>query len=186
MTRTAEENRLRQTLVGVAILLVISLSVCGALIGSRYMSGLLGEWLSLMIGIMTTPFFMEASFLILGLIIVIGLNTWRRRKEGDELVYLERVDDAAAAGLPDHASWAVYERAPLQGEAPSLLIQAEGALAIGDHALAAELIGAMSGEEMKNPAVYELRIAMAQATGREDLARQLQTEWAAVSRSGDA
>lgn len=186
MTRTAEENRSRQVLVGVVILLVISLSVCGALIGSRYMSGLLGEWLSLMIGIMTTPFFMEASFLIIGLIIVIGLNTWRRRKDGEELVYLERVDDAAVSGLPDHASWAVYERAPLQGEVPSLLIQAEGALAIGDHALAAELIGAMSGEEMKYPAVYELRIALAKDTGREDLARQLQAELAATTDSGNA
>lgn len=184
MTRTAEENRSRQVLVGVAILVVITLSVCGALIFSRYMTGLLGEWLSLMIGIMTTPFFMEASFLILGLIIVIGLNTWRRRKEGEELVFLERVDDAAASGLPDHASWAVYERAPLQGEVPSLLIQAEGALAIGDHAVAAELIGAMSGEEMKLPAVYELRIALAKATGREDLARQLQAELAATIDSG--
>lgn len=185
MTRTAEENRSRQILVGVVILVLISLFVCGALIFSRYMTGLLGEWLSLMIGIMTTPFFMEASFLILGLIIVIGLNTWRRRKEGEELVFLERVDDASASELPDHASWAVYERAPLQGEVPSLLTQAEGALAIGDHDSATELISAMSGEEMKLPAVYELRIALAKATGREDLARHLQAELAATTDSGN-
>lgn len=186
MTRTAEENRSRQILVGVVILVVISLSVSGALIGSRYMTGLVAEWLSMMIGIMTTPFFMEASFAILGLIIVIGLNTWRRSKEGDELVFLDRVDDASASGLPDHASWAVYEKAPLQGEVPSLLIQAEGALAIGDHDSAAELISAMSGEEIKLPAVYELRIALAKATGREDLALQLQAELAATAQGGDA
>jgi hypothetical protein len=186
MTRLAEENRSRQLFVGVAILLVISLCVCGTLIFSRSMTGLLGEWLSLMIGILTTPFFMEASFVILGLVIVIGLNTWRRRKEGEELVYLERVDDAVASGLPDHASWAVYDRVPLPGEVPSLLVQAEGAMAIGDHALATELIGAMSGEEMKLPAVYELRIALAKATGRENLAGQLQAELEEALRHRDA
>jgi hypothetical protein len=186
MTRTAEENRFRQVLIGVGILLVISVAVSGSLIGSRYMTGLLGEWLSMMIGIMTTPFFMEASFVILGLVIVIALNTWRRRKDGDELVYLERVDEASAPGLPDHASWAVYDHPPLQGEVPSLLVQAEGALAIGDHSLAAELIGAMSTEEMKHPAVYPLRIALAKATGRDDLARKLEAEAPALGQAGDS
>lgn len=185
MTRTADENRSRQVLIGVAILLVISLSVCGSLIGSRYMTGLLGEWISLMIGIMTTPFFMEASFVILGLTIVIGLNTWRRRKEGDELVFLERVDEASTPGLPDHASWAVFDHPPLQGETPSLLAQAEGALAIGDHSLAAELIGGMSTEEMKHPAVYELRIALAKATGRDDLALRLEAEAPSPGQAGN-
>lgn len=180
MTRTSEENRSRQILVGALILLGVTLSICGALIGSRYQKGLFGEWVSMMVGIMTTPFFMEASFVILGLIIVISINTWRRRRDGDELVYLERVEDADAAGLPDHASWAVYPERPLAGEVPSHLAQAEGALAIGDFELAAEWIGAMSKDELNHPDCYEVRIALAEATGRIELAGQLRTELATL------
>lgn len=186
MTRATEENRGRQILVGGLILLGVTLSVCAALIGSRFQQGLIGEWVSLMVGIMTTPFFMEASFLILGIIIVISLNTWRRRKEGDELVYLERVEGSDAAGLPDHASWAVYADKPLDGEIPSRLAQAEGALAIGDYALAAEWIAAMPREELGSLAAYELRIALAEATGRKDLARHLQDEMKALRQGGEA
>lgn len=185
MTRSTEENRTRQILMGGFILLAITVSVCGALIGSRYQQGLIGEWVSLMVGIMTTPFFMEASFVILGLIIVISINTWRRRKEGDELVYLERVDAADAAGLPDHASWAVFAKQPLAGEVPSRLVQAEGALAIGDFESAADQLGAMSQEQLNHPDCLQLRIALAEATGRNELAEELRIELAAVRyRSG--
>jgi hypothetical protein len=38
---------------------------------------------------MSTPFFMEASFVILGFLIVVSLNTWRRHKAGDEFVTIE-------------------------------------------------------------------------------------------------
>jgi hypothetical protein len=185
MTRTTEENRSRQILVGGLILLVIALSVCGALIGSRYQQGLVGEWVSLMVGIMTTPFFMEASFVILGFTVVISINTWRRSKDGDELVYLEQVKDVDADGLPDHASWAVYSKPPLAGEVPSRLAQAEGALEIGDFEAAGEWIGSMSKEELNHPDCFRLRIALAEATGRSELARQLRIELTALMNRND-
>lgn len=178
--RMAEENRSRQILMGGLLLLGITTLVCGTLIGSKYQQGIFGEWLSLMVGIMTTPFFMEASFVILGFIIVISINTWRRRQEGDELVYLERVDRKAASGLPDHASWAVFRELPLAGESPSMLAQAEGALAIGDFESARESIAAMSLDEMKHPDGYRVRIELAVATGRMELAEQLKSELAAL------
>ena len=66
--------------------------------------------------------------------IVISLNIWRQRKDGDEFVYLEQVAGPdAPADLPEHAKWAVYRQKPLDPEAPSLLAQAEGAFAIGDY-----------------------------------------------------
>ena len=174
MTRTSEENRTRQIIIGSAILVVLTIVVCGALIGSRYLPGLLGEWIGMMIGVMTTPFFMEASFVILGLIIVIAINTWRRNRDGDELVFLERVDSPEGQGpLPEHASWAVYRKKPLTGEVPSLQVQAEGAVAIGDYDAAAELIGAMSEAEIKDPEILKLRLSLAEATGKADLAKQL-------------
>jgi hypothetical protein len=174
MTRTSEENRNRQIIIGSAILMVLTFVVCGALIGSRYLPGLFGEWIGMMIGVMTTPFFMEASFVILGLIIVIAINTWRRNRDGDELVFLERVDSPdGQSPLPEHASWAVYREKPLAGEVPTLQVQVEGAIAIGDFDSAAELISTMSEDEIKGPEILKLRLSLAEATGRTDLAKQL-------------
>jgi uncharacterized membrane protein len=175
MTRTSEENRIRQVIVAVVILAIVTGLVCGALIGSRYLPGLMGEWIGMMIGVMTTPFFMEASFVILGLVIVIALNTWRRNRDGDELVFLERVDESKLDGkLPEHASWALYREKPLVGETPSLHTRAEGAVAIGDFDHAAELIASMQEEELKRPETLQLRLDLARATGRQDLAGQLE------------
>ena len=177
MTRADDDNRGRQLAVGVGILVVLTLVVCGVLIGWRYLPGLLGEWIGMMIGVMTTPFFLEASFVIVGLVLVVALNSWRRNREGDELVYLEQVDGPdVPAGMPEHAKWAVYRQQPLEGEVPTLRAQAEGALAIGDFDSAAEAIAAMSGAELKTPAMLELRIELAKATGRTALVEQLEAE----------
>jgi hypothetical protein len=130
-----------------------------------------------MIGIVTTPFFMEASFAILGLVIVISLNHWRQHKDGDELVYLEQVAGPdVPVDLPEHAKWALYRDKPLDAEAPTLLAQAEGAFAIGDYPAAAEWIGEMGHDELKLPETLRLRLDLATATGRTDLARQLEDE----------
>lgn len=177
MTRTDDDNRVRQIAVGVAILVVLTLLVCGALIGWRYLPGLLGEWIGMMIGVMTTPFFLETSFVIIGLMVVFALNHWREKRDGDEFVYLEQVDGPdVPAGMPEQAKWAVYRDKPLAGEVPSLQEQAEGALAIGDFESAAESIGAMSEAELKRPGTLALRLELAKATGRESLAVQLENE----------
>ena len=176
MTRTHDE-RVKQVAIGASILMVLTVGVSGLLTGWRLLPGLLGEWVGTMIGIMTTPFFMEASFVILGLVIVIGLNLWRRHKDGDEFVYLEQVAGPdVPKDLPDHAKWAVYREKPLVAEEMSGLALAEGAFAIGDYSAAAECIGAMSREELKQPETLRLRLALAEATGRDDLVAQLQTE----------
>ena len=177
MTRAGDDNRVRQVVVGVGILVVLTLTVCGVLIGWRYLPGLLGEWIGMMIGVMTTPFFLEASFICIGLTLVVAINHWRQKRDGDEFVYLEQVDEPEEpAGLPEHAKFAVYREKPLPGEMPTLLAQAEGALAIGDHEAAAEWIGAMSEAELKREETLFLRVQLAKATGRGELAERLEKE----------
>lgn len=176
MTRT-DENRGRQIAVGVSILVLITLLVCGALIGWRYLPGLLGEWIGMMIGVMTTPFFLEASFVIIGFTLVMVINHWRQRRDGEELVFLEQVEGAdVPKDLPEHAKWAVYREKPLVGEVPSLRERAEGALAIGDFEAAAESIAAMSNDELNLAETLALRIELAKATGRHDVAARLSGE----------
>lgn len=176
MARTHDE-RVKQVAIGAGILIVLTLVVPGLLVGWRLLPGLLGEWVGTMIGIMTTPFFMEGSFAILGLVIVISLNHWRQHKDGDEFVYLEQVaGPEVPVDLPEHAKWAVYRQKPLDGEDPSLLAQAEGAFGIGDFPAATEWIGAMGPDELKQAATLALRLDLAKATGRHDLAKQLAAE----------
>lgn len=172
-----KDERVKQVAIGVGILVVLTVVVTGLLMGWRLLPGLLGEWLGTMIGILTTPFFMEASFAILGLVIVISLNHWRQHKDGDDFVYLEQVTGPdAPADLPEHAKWATYREKPLDGENPSLLAQAEGAFAIGDYPAASEWIGAMTAEDLRQPATLRLRLDLATATGRNDLVKQLEAE----------
>lgn len=166
-------ERTTQIIVCAAILLALTSVVCGLLIGWRYLPGLLGEWTGFMVGVMTSPFFMEASFAVIGLTIVLAINHWRQKRAGDELMYLEQVDDAA--GLPEHAAWALY-RDPLAGEVPPLWVQAEGALAIGDHETAAECLAALPEEDLKRADVLAVRLDLARATGMSELAAQLERE----------
>lgn len=86
------ENRGKQILVGGLILLAISTVTVTFLMGWRYIPGWVGESFGTVAGVMSTPFFMEGSFFLLGVVIVIGLNAWRRRKEGDEFVTIELED----------------------------------------------------------------------------------------------
>ncbi len=177
MIPASGENRLKQVAVGAGILGLLTALFCGALIGRHYMPGLLGEWIGMMVGVMTTPFFLEGSFLIIGLTVVVTINHWRQKREGDDLVYLEQVEETdVTGGMPESARWAVYREKPLDGEEPPLLVQAEGALAIGDWESAAEAISAMTAEELKRPETLALRLGLARATGRGDLAGELEME----------
>ena len=171
------DERVKQIAIGASIIILLTLLVSGFLLGWRLLPGLLGEWVGTLIGIMTTPFFMEASFAILGLVIVIGLNYWRQHKDGDEFVYLEQVSGPnLPKDLPEKAKWAVYRDKPMEVEKVSLLDQAEGAFEIGDYPAAVDSISAMSCEELKQPSTLRLRLELAKVTGRHDLVAQLQAE----------
>ena len=180
MIPAEDQERRKQIAVGGSILLTLTVLICLALTGWRYLPGLLGEWIGTMIGALTTPFILETSFVILGFIIVIAINTWRRHKDGDELVYLESVSGPdVPADLPDQAKWAVYKTQPLAGETPVPLVQIEGALDIGDFESATETLGSLSETELHHPEILALRIRLARETGREDLAQKLELDLAA-------
>jgi hypothetical protein len=182
MTRETDQ-RGRQIAVGAFILLGLAALLSGVLIGWRYMPGLLGEWVGFMVGVATTPFFLEAGCALLGLFLVLLINHWRDKREGDELVYLEQV--AAPERLPDHAQWAIYRQEPLAGEVPALTAQAEGALAIGDLDSAAECFAAMSAEELNQPETIALRLRLARASGKQELAESLAAALDATRRRAD-
>lgn len=153
---------------------MVTVFVCGVLTGWRHLPGIWGEWLGMMIGLATTPFLLELSFAALGLTLVLMLNHWRQKRSGDELMYLEQVDDPGS--LPDHARWAVFREQPLPGEEPSLLVQADGALAIGDHQTATECLAALPEEQLKHPEALALRLELARATGKADLVEKLESQ----------
>jgi hypothetical protein len=177
MEHGRRDPRVRQLVIGISILVTLFFLIPLLLIGWRKVPGLAGEWLGLIVGLMSTPFLLEGSFLILGLVIVITVNQLRQRKEGDEFVILEQIDGHdLPTDLPDQAKWAVYRNTPLAGVEPTLLERAEGALAIGDFDTAAACIGEMSGEDLKSEEICKLRIHLARATGKLDLAAKLQAE----------
>ncbi|MBG7608117.1 MAG: hypothetical protein IZT59_08850 [Verrucomicrobia bacterium] len=98
--QNSEEGRGKQILVGAAILATLTVLVVGLLVGWRLIPGWVGESVGMVAGILSTPFFMEGSYVVIGLLIVLGLNTWRRRKEGDEFVEIE-TGGKDSTGNPD-------------------------------------------------------------------------------------
>lgn len=171
------DERVKQVAIGVGIVLVVAVTVVGLLLGWRSLPGLLGQWIGTMMGIMMTPFFLEASFVILGFIIVIALNVWRRQKDGEELVYLEQIEGPGVPrDMPDQAKWAIFKDRPLKGGEPTLLEQAEGAFALGDYATTAEWISEMNADELHEPDALKLRRDLALATGKMERARELEEE----------
>lgn len=97
MSRADDDHRVKQIAVGAGILGVLALTVCGAVAGWRHVPGLLGEWLGTLVGVLTTPFLFEASWLFIGLTVVLAINHWRRQRAGDEWVDLE---ETAAPAVP--------------------------------------------------------------------------------------
>ena len=185
MTRSVNsDRRVSQVVIGATVLIALGLLVSTVLIGYHYLPGIWGEWIGSMVGIMTTPFFLEASFIVIGFTIVLMFNIYRRNKDGDELVYLEQVDGVEGSELPEHAKWVVYKERPLDGEEPGWLDQLEGAAAAEDWDEVAGILSDVSSESLRLPGVLEVRIALANATGRLDRAQQLQEELKAVLEAG--
>ncbi|MFT3990149.1 MAG: hypothetical protein QM680_01945 [Luteolibacter sp.] len=177
MTR-ARDPRIKQVVWAVAFFVVLTTVVVCAQVGWRHVPGLLGEWLGIMVGVMSSPFFLEGTFVVIGFLTVLSLNIWRRHKEGDEFVYLDQVTGPdVPANLPDTAKWAIYyTQAPMQGVEPSRLELAEGALAIGDYKALSGYLSEMSSDELKETPVMKLRIRLARATGHVELAERLADE----------
>ena len=86
------EHRGRQLAVGGLIILIVSVSVISLHLFWRNIPGWIGESVGVFAGVISTPFFMEFSFTMLGLGIVIALNSWRRRSGGGEFIEVDEKD----------------------------------------------------------------------------------------------
>jgi len=171
------DPRVKQVIVGIGGIFFVFILV-GLIWYGRNLPGFLGECFAMLGGIITTPFLMEASFIVIGLLIVMVLNYWRLHRDGDEFVYLEQAEGPGSESLPDSARWAIYKDAPLDPVNPDLLAQAEGALEIGDHEGAVEALASMTDSEREALPVLKFRLALAHASGKEELAKRLQAKLA--------
>lgn len=138
----------------------------------RLIPGLTGEFFAQVLGFVTTPFILETTLCIVGFVTVLTVNQWRLMREGDELVYLEEVQNGPA-DLPDQARWAVYADKPLEPGNIAATDLLEGALSIADHEAAVFILETMTDSERLQPEVLRMRIQLAEATGKASLALQL-------------
>ncbi len=81
-----KDERVKQVLIAAVVLTAMTCGMVATLLGWRQVPGVLGEWLGTVVGIMSTPFFLEASFVVLGVLLVMVVNAVRRHREGDEFV----------------------------------------------------------------------------------------------------
>lgn len=170
--RDPSTTRLKQILIGASViaaaggvLMLISLG--------RFLPGGLGEWFGMISGILSTPFLMEFCLAGLGLLTVLIVNHIRHQREGDEFVYLDRIEGPGSEAVPEHARWAAYRDKPLDAELPTDREQLEGAIEAEDWDTAAGILAEMPADQLASFEVLKLRIRLAKATGRDDLAAEL-------------
>ncbi len=119
-----------------------------------------------MAGAMATPFILETTVALVGLVIVIAINQWRLQKEGDGWVYLAQTnpDPASVEAGADTASKrleGVVMPVPPDREIDlnARLAIAEGYLELGLKQEALDHVALLSEEEQKNPRAEAVKIA---------------------------
>lgn len=161
----------RALLIGLGLILVVALFLLLVWLG-MFLPGFAGEVFRKLAGLLWTPLILDSSLFILGVILVVSMNWYIRRKSGDEYVYLEQVENPPY-GLPERARSAIFDEEPeSQGIAPNLAA-IEGALALDDLSEATSLLFELPPDRLEDPEVLALRIALARRKGHEDRARDL-------------
>jgi len=144
-----------------------------------FLPGLAGEVFSRLAGIMWTPVLLDLTLFGFGLALVFLVNAWMRRREGDELVFLEQVDDRESpSGMPAAARSAVFPYRPETRDPGPALAAIEGALEIPDLQEAANLLYQLPPESLDTPEVLELRLRLARAQDRPAQVRELEARLA--------
>lgn len=92
MTLRGEDERVKQVAIAVGILLAVACGVVGLWLGWMRIPGPVGEFVGMVVGIMSTPFFLEASFVILGILILMMVNAIQRQREGDLFLTPEELE----------------------------------------------------------------------------------------------
>ena len=91
MTLRGTDERAKQVAIAVGILLAVACGVVGLWLGWMKVPGPVGEALGMVVGIISTPFFLEASFVIVGVLILMVVNAAQRQRDGDEFVSREQL-----------------------------------------------------------------------------------------------
>lgn len=148
---------------GVAVVLLVFV-VVAALFSLQFAPGAIGETARMLFGLILTPFIMETSFCIIGFCVVILLNHYRRKWDGDEFVSLNGADPVGAG--------VVSPQAVSSSASP---VDLGKALANHDHAWALEILADMSDADRALPEVVEMRIELAKESGMTELAKRLES-----------
>ncbi|MDE0827051.1 MAG: hypothetical protein OSA48_09630 [Akkermansiaceae bacterium] len=167
----AQKKSLR---VGLGLILAAALLIIGIWCGT-YIPGFVGEIFSMIAGIMWSPVLLDISLFFIGLILVLWLNGVRRKRDGDEFVYLEQVDDPTAA-LPTEARSAIFLERPDPADPTLPLAAIEGALDLNDTAEATQLLFALPEDQLDQPKVLSLRLRLAELTGDTQSATSLRAK----------
>jgi len=109
------DERPKQVLAGTAVIGGVSGPLMLLAVG-RFLPGLGGEFFARILGIITTPFLMEVTLFVLGIVVVMTLNNWRQRRDGDELVYLDELQRAPDEPPDDAQGAARLEARPTRGK----------------------------------------------------------------------
>lgn len=81
-------DRKKHILIG--ILLITFFFLClGGIAAVAYLPGYTGDIGRLCLAMVTSPFLMETSIAFLALTLLLGINGWRRIREGDDWVTLD-------------------------------------------------------------------------------------------------
>jgi uncharacterized membrane protein len=132
----------------------------------------LAKAVMLIAGALATPFILETSLFLIGLVLVIALNQWRMQKDGDGWVYLAQTE-------PDPASVEAGAETPakrLEGiiltAAPDARINLEARLSIVEGFLdlglpeeAQEHLKLLSADEQKDPRAVAVKDKLAANNG---------------------
>ena len=124
-------------------------------------------------GIVTTPFFLEATVFFIGLSLVVAWNAWRQRRDGDGWVYLAEADAPQRDGRHPDAHDAVFTRPPEPEPAGLEFEEIEGLLALGAWDEAGEKLVGLSQDERASPRGLACRILLAEGLGHTAQAAEL-------------
>lgn len=81
-------SRKKQIMIGMSLIVFFFLCL-GAIAATAYMPGYSGELGRLCLAMVTSPFLMEWALFFLALTLLLGINGWRRNREGDDWVSLD-------------------------------------------------------------------------------------------------
>lgn len=117
--------------------------------------GPIGDFFANLQGLTVSSFFMEMGFIVVSLIGVFGINAYKQYKEGDELVYLETVEDPLS-DIPTKSSSVIFRDRAMGNRFESQLAAIEGSIEIGDFTQARELWENLNEEEHADQRTQEL------------------------------